>query len=92
MAGFFGKLFLFENTLNAGHTFLVIWAVINSIISIYYYFRLMITAFTKPETDTTTDEIIHKKRYYTTYMLVGMVSVIISIAIGIYPDLILGLF
>ena len=90
MAGFFGKLFLFENTLNAGYTFLVIWAVINSIISIYYYFRLMITAFTKADTE---EEIIEdRKRYYTAYMLVGMISVIITIAIGIYPDLLLSLF
>ncbi|HLV46282.1 MAG TPA: NADH-quinone oxidoreductase subunit N [Flavobacterium sp.] len=88
MAGFFGKLFLFENTLNAGYTFLVIWAVINSIISIYYYFRLMITAFSKPETEITNNN----KKHYTMYMLIGMISVIISIAIGIYPDLILGLF
>lgn len=88
MAGFFGKLFLFENTLNAGYTFLVIWAVINSIISIYYYFRLMITAFSKPETETTNNN----KKHYTMYMLVGMISVLITIAIGIYPDLILSLF
>lgn len=92
MAGFFGKLFLFENTLNAGHTFLVVWAVINSIISIYYYLKLMITAFTKADEAAENDAIIHKKRYYTTYLLVGMVTVLISIAIGIYPDMILGLF
>lgn len=93
MAGFFGKFFLFENTLNAGYTFLVIWAVVNSIISIYYYFRLMITAFTKAEAnDAIIEQTNGDKKYYSMYMLAGVIAVIISIAIGVYPDLILGLF
>jgi NADH-quinone oxidoreductase subunit N len=40
-AGFFAKLFLFNNMLQAGFIALVI-AVINSIISVGYYFKVIL--------------------------------------------------
>ncbi len=38
-AGFFGKFYIFAAALNQGLVWLVVWAVINSVISIYYYLR-----------------------------------------------------
>ena len=40
--GFFGKLFLFTAGVNAGYTWLVVLAVITSVISVYYYVRVLI--------------------------------------------------
>jgi NADH-quinone oxidoreductase subunit N len=40
--GFFGKLFLFTAGVNAGYTWLVVLAVITSVVSVYYYVRVLI--------------------------------------------------
>ncbi|HKA29314.1 MAG TPA: proton-conducting transporter membrane subunit, partial [Candidatus Binatia bacterium] len=37
MAGFIGKFYLFSSVIDAGHTGLALIAVVNSVISIYYY-------------------------------------------------------
>ena len=46
-AGFFAKLFLFNQTIQAGYLALVIVAVVNSIISVGYYFKLILAMYTK---------------------------------------------
>lgn len=52
LAGFFGKYFLFTAAF-AKYPWLVVLAVINSAISIYYYFKIIIAAyFTKTSQDT----------------------------------------
>lgn len=47
--GFFAKFYLFSNVLNAGNQYLwlVIVAVIGSLISVYYYFKLIIGMYAK---------------------------------------------
>ena len=40
--GFFGKLFLFTAGVNAGYTWLVVIAVISSVVSVYYYVRVLV--------------------------------------------------
>jgi NADH-quinone oxidoreductase subunit N len=37
MAGFIGKFYLFSAVIDAGHTGLALIAVVNSVISVYYY-------------------------------------------------------
>jgi NADH-quinone oxidoreductase subunit N len=41
MVGFFGKLFLFIAGVRAGYTWLVVLALLTSVISVYYYFRVL---------------------------------------------------
>jgi NADH-quinone oxidoreductase subunit N len=40
--GFFGKLFLFTAGVGAGYTWLVVWAVLMSVVSVFYYIRVLI--------------------------------------------------
>jgi NADH-quinone oxidoreductase subunit N len=40
--GFFGKFFLFAAGINAGYTWLVVVAVLMSVVSVYYYFRVLL--------------------------------------------------
>jgi NADH-quinone oxidoreductase subunit N len=40
--GFFGKLFLFTAGVNAGYTWLVVLAVLMSVVSVYYYVRVLV--------------------------------------------------
>lgn len=43
--GFFGKFFLFSAAIKQGFFWMVIWAAINSIISVYYYLRPIVMMY-----------------------------------------------
>lgn len=82
LGGFFGKVFLFGQMLELGYTTLVIIAVINSIISIGYYFKLILAMYTKDSTD----EAVTISPVYT---FVAVAATLINIAIGLFPDMVL---
>lgn len=83
-AGFFAKLVLFSDTIKAGYLALVIVAVVNSIISVGYYFKLILAMFTKDanETRTGTPVIIYA---------VAVIAIVLNIALGLFPSVVLDL-
>jgi NADH-quinone oxidoreductase subunit N len=49
-AGFIGKLLLFRSALDGGHIALVVVAVLNSVVAVYYYLRPVVVMYmTQPE-------------------------------------------
>jgi len=48
-AGFFGKLFVFTAAVKAGYIWLVVIAVLNSVVSAYYYLRIVVYMYMKPQ-------------------------------------------
>jgi NADH-quinone oxidoreductase subunit N len=44
-AGFMGKFYIFTAAINSGFIWLAIFGVINSVISIYYYLRVIVTLY-----------------------------------------------
>ena len=83
-AGFFAKFMLFSQTITAGYLVVVIFAVINSIISIGYYFKLILAMYTRQANQPIIPSSI-------VYKIVAVISILINIIIGIYPSLITGL-
>jgi NADH-quinone oxidoreductase subunit N len=83
-AGFIGKFFMFSGALSQYQFTLVIIAVINAIISIYYYFRVIIAMYFNP---TERAELAVP----TYFIFVLGISALLTIAIGIYPVLISNL-
>jgi len=81
-SGFFAKVILFGQMLSAGHTALVIIAVINSIISVGYYFKLILAMYTKDATEET-------KPVPFVYHAVAITAIALNIALGLYPSFIL---
>ncbi|AWG20610.1 NADH-quinone oxidoreductase subunit N [Flavobacterium faecale] len=83
-AGFFAKLFLFNQTIAAGYISLVIVAVINSIIAVGYYFKLILAMYNKEpnETRTATPFVIYA---------VAVIAIVLNIALGFFPSLVLDL-
>ncbi|MHC5361084.1 NADH-quinone oxidoreductase subunit N [Myroides sp. LJL110] len=82
-AGFFAKFFLFSQALENGFLTLVIFAIINSFISIYYYLKVIIVMFTPDQEQQSTVSI------KLSYKIVGLATILINIIIGLYPDLII---
>jgi NADH-quinone oxidoreductase subunit N len=83
-AGFIGKFFMFSMALREYRIALLILAVINAIISIFYYFRVIIAMYFR---DAERSEVVIP----IYYKLVLGFSAIATIIIGIYPTLISSL-
>jgi len=47
LAGFFGKYYIFSEAIRNGHIVLTVIAVINSIVGIYYYFKVIMAMYMK---------------------------------------------
>lgn len=83
-AGFFAKLMLFTQTIQSGYLIVVIAAVINSIISIGYYFKLILAMYTK-------DAAEEKQATPFAFYAVAVLSIVMNLVIGLYPTLIIQL-
>ena len=81
-AGFFAKFMLFTQTIQAGYLIVVIAAVINSIISVGYYFKLILAMYTKEPEETTA------KTPFVFYA-VAVIAIVLNIIIGLFPSLII---
>ncbi len=84
-AGFFGKYYVFMAAIKSNLTWLAIVGVISSVISVYFYLRVVVLMYFK---DTETELSIEKSN-------TGLVAVIISVAliiiIGVAPGSIINL-
>jgi NADH-quinone oxidoreductase subunit N len=80
--GFFGKLFLFTAGVSAGYTWLVVLAVLMSVVSVFYYVRVLIPVWS---VSSRTDEVPSS---LTTKSVVAL-SGVASILLGIYPTTLL---
>ncbi|OIV42634.1 NADH-quinone oxidoreductase subunit N [Flavobacterium johnsoniae] len=83
-SGFFAKLFLFDQALHAGYVAIVIVAVINSIISVGYYFKLILAMYSKEPNEERTG------KPFLIYA-VAIISIALNIALGLFPSLVLDL-
>ena len=83
-AGFFAKLVLFSQTIQAGYLALVIVAVVNSIISVGYYFKLILAMYTKEPNE-------ERKGTPVIIYAVAIIAVVLNIALGLFPSLVLDL-
>src|SRR6266513_2129508 len=80
--GFSGKLFLFTAAVNAGYTWLVVLAVLMSVVSVYYYVRVLVPVWSP----TARSDDLRAPLSTTAAIAISGVA---SIVLGIYPTLIL---
>jgi NADH-quinone oxidoreductase subunit N len=83
MAGFFAKYYVFLDAIANGHIAVVMVAVITSAISVYYYFKLILTMWTMEAVDGH----VHS---FNVYSLVAVLCVLVSLVLGLCPGLILS--
>ena len=80
--GFFGKLFLFTAGVSAGYTWLVVLAVLMSVVSVYYYVRVLIPVWS---TSARTDKV---ESTVSSTMAIAL-SGVVSLVFGLYPTTVL---
>jgi len=83
-AGFFAKMVLFDQTIQAGHLVVVIAAVINSIISVGYYFKLILAMYSKEP-----NEEVAKTPFV--FYAVAVIAILLNVVLGIFPSAVLNL-
>ena len=80
--GFFGKLFLFTAGVGAGYTWLVVLAVLMSVVSVFYYIRVLIPVWS-PSTA------VDRLRGSVSSNFAIVLSGVASIVLGLYPTALL---
>lgn len=82
--GFIGKFMMFSAALSEYHVVLLILAVVNAAIGIYYYFRVIVAMYFRSEERV-------KIELNFNYKLVVILAAVLTLIFGLYPGLISGL-
>ena len=84
-AGFIGKLYVFMSAINAGYTWLVLVAVVFSVISAYFYLRIVMYMYMRePKVEVATSQ-------SGTLSAVLGVTTLAVLAIGVFPSSLVNL-
>jgi NADH-quinone oxidoreductase subunit N len=83
-AGFIGKFFVFSGALLQYHTTLVILAVVNAIISIFYYFRVIIAMYFR---SSERDEVTVPAYFNFVLGLAALITIFIGVCPGFISNL-----
>src|SRR5690606_8633027 len=87
-AGFMGKFMMFNNVMGAYHVTLLILAVVNAAVGVYYYLHVVVNMYFK----TPGDEIFVDQPVPVKYKVVLTLAALLTLVIGIYPGSILLFF
>jgi NADH-quinone oxidoreductase subunit N len=83
-AGFIGKFFLFSAAVAGGYTWLVVLAVLMSVVSVYYYFRVIVHIWSPGPVETPLRVALGPR-------VAIAVSVAFAVVLGILPSLVYGI-
>jgi NADH-quinone oxidoreductase subunit N len=82
-AGFFGKLYLFSSAIRAGETPLAIVGILGSVISVYYYLRVIVAFYMRDVPDPGPTPTATR----TPQLTIGLVvAVLMVLLIGVFPS------
>jgi NADH-quinone oxidoreductase subunit N len=85
-AGFMGKLWLFSSAIEAGYIGLAVIGVLNSVVSLYYYVRVVVYMWIRLE-DPSTPPIVRSRAL----SIATAVAVAGTLVLGVYPRLLFDL-
>jgi len=86
LAGFLGKYLVLLSTIQAQYTYVAILAVITSIVSIYYYFKVIVSMTQKVDQES---PFVQPSFSYSAVAWIGVIAII---ALGVVPKYFVGLF
>ena len=83
-AGFIGKYLMFLNVMTDYKVYLVAFAILNALVGFYYYLRVIVAMYFKEGAEVELETPFQ-------YKVVLVLSVIITVFLGVYPSVILNL-
>ncbi|UOQ54710.1 NADH-quinone oxidoreductase subunit N [Hymenobacter cellulosivorans] len=84
--GFFGKFFTFGAAIDRGYIGLVVFAVIMSMVSIYYYLRPIIAMYMQPAEDETAEPIAVSGFQSAVLVLLALLTVVLGVLPGLFSE------
>jgi NADH-quinone oxidoreductase subunit N len=81
-AGFMAKFLVFGGAIETGHYLLATIGILASVVSVYYYLRVVYFMYMRPEADPATP--IHASRLATLAILIALIGVI---DMGVFPNI-----
>jgi len=78
-AGFFGKYYIFNEAVKTGHITLVVLAVVASIVSVYYYFKVILAMYTQESSEAAFN-------VKPAYGFVIAVCILLTVLAGVFPS------
>jgi len=102
LAGFVGKFLLFAAAMESGFTWLVVIAIINSVLSLAVYLRIVVPMYqaaddkkTVPESESKSEPEIKSKQVTTIFVTplvkqVWLIGLLLTVAIGLAAQALLG--
>ena len=84
-AGFFGKYYVFTGAVEAGYTWLAIVGVLMSVVSAYYYLRLVVVMYFN---DQSGGRAVAVRPFAVAALLAAAIALI---GFGVFPSVVLGL-
>lgn len=85
-AGFWAKLFILRAAVSAGHYTLAVVGILTSIVSVYYYLRLVVNFYMRPPaSEGSEDEVTWSEGRLASALVVGTAAVVI-VLIGLFPE------
>ncbi|MBI4929650.1 MAG: NADH-quinone oxidoreductase subunit N [Bacteroidetes bacterium] len=94
LAGFFGKYYLFSSALQSGYLWIVLIAVLGSLIGVYYYFRVIITMYSTAPSSISPEggeNLLPFGEVGWGTKIVLIITILLSLALGLFPDLVIRL-
>jgi NADH-quinone oxidoreductase subunit N len=83
-AGFIGKYLMFLNVMKDYQIYLVAFAILNALVGFYYYLKVIVAIYFKEGGEVELETPVQ-------YQVVLILSVIITVVLGVYPTVILNL-
>ena len=83
LGGFLSKYLLFLGAVEAGWAWLAIIGVINSVISVFYYFNIIKKMYVDDPSEAV---MASNKKEPLSYVVVLLIATILIVAFGLYPD------
>lgn len=84
-AGFMAKVYILTSVFNAGHTIVVLVAILTAMVGIYYYFKIIIAIYFKTATE---ERKLFTYKSSSLFKIVLFIAIIAIIVLGICPDII----
>ncbi|KXS36861.1 MAG: NADH-quinone oxidoreductase subunit N 2 [Halomonadaceae bacterium T82-2] len=78
LIGFFGKFLLFEVTIDAGYTWLAVIAALNTLVSLFYYLRVIAATMFKPARGA-----VHVLGGWSWVTLLASVGLLLVVSLGV---------
>lgn len=85
-AGFIGKFLMFGRAMEDYQILLLVLAAINAVIGVFYYLRVIVHMYLKPANEEVNPAAIATP---LNYHIIFAISIILTLLLGVYPDLII---